>query len=70
MTDTDDAGTLGTPIYDRLQQDFADGLAGPLPEVAYADEQRCDPKEAGSSPEEPPPGVAAHSLQPGAQPSD
>jgi len=50
---------VDTPIYDQLAQDYRDGLAGPLPEVTYADEQGCDPGKAGSSPEEPPPGVDA-----------
>lgn len=26
-----------TPIYDQLVQDYAQGLAGPLPDAEYAD---------------------------------
>ena len=61
---------VGTPIHDQLAQDFRDGLAGPIPAALYADENRRDPEVAGSSPEEPPPGVDALSLQPTRQTGD
>lgn len=34
-----DVGGVGTPVYDQLCSDFAQGLAGPLPEVELAEEQ-------------------------------
>jgi hypothetical protein len=75
---SDAAEEIGTPIYDRLCDDFTGGLVGPLPEATYADapetaappaETRRDPVETGSSPErQVPTGSACGSLQPACEP--